>query len=106
MDTVTDTDIETLAAEAASHGDLDMVDLCEAALGDDPEAWEAVRDVILDLRLQAVWHGDDIAVHDPRGGIWWPSSDALADASASDASLEDAILTVCCNRPDLGRWSC
>lgn len=106
MDIVTDTDIATLATEAASAGDLDMVDLCEAALEGDPEAWETVRDAVLDLRLHAVWHGGDIAVHDPRGGVWWPSQDAMTEAEASDASFEAAIVTVCINRPNLGRWSC
>ena len=56
-ETVTADDIRALRDAAGSAGDLEMVKICDRALGDNPRgihrAWAQCQQVILDARMRA-----------------------------------------------------
>jgi deoxyribose-phosphate aldolase len=52
IDTLTDSQIETLRDEAGAAGDVDMVVICDAALAGDTEALRRVVAAIRDAEAQ------------------------------------------------------
>lgn len=55
---ITNSDIRSLAIEAANHGDDEMVRDCNRALNGVRAAWRRVERIILDARVEAAYQDD------------------------------------------------